>query len=97
MTNEYVDATTVPPDEEGLCYGEDLLKQMRELVWTKGDYKIVPYGSIWGSTAHDTQRTNPGAFVLWVFSEANTTTIRSSWILGTLGWDSISRGRRSHG
>ena len=69
VTNEYVDATAAPPDEEGLYYGEDLLKQMRELVWTKGDFKIVPYGNIWGSAAHDTQRVFPGAFVLYVFSE----------------------------
>lgn len=68
VTTEYLDATATADDPE-LYYDEQLLQKMRDLAWTKGDFKVVPYGSIWGSAAHDTQRANPGAFVLWVFSE----------------------------
>lgn len=62
----------VPPtpsmdETEGeYVYVEDLLEEMRALVWTKGDYRIVPYGSLWGSASYDTARTSPGAYTLFV-------------------------------
>ncbi len=43
-----------------------LLPPLEDIAWTKGDYRIVPYGSLWGSASYDTGRTSPGPFVLFV-------------------------------
>jgi hypothetical protein len=40
--------------------------RMRELAWTKGDFKIVPYGALWGSAIYVTRRTFPGPYTLYV-------------------------------
>lgn len=48
---------TAPPPSRGL------LKP-----WTKGDYRIVPYGIGWLNMAYDTSRTATGPFVLFVES-----------------------------
>jgi hypothetical protein len=37
-----------------------------DCAWWKGDYKIVPYGSLWGNAAYDSRRTTPGAYTLYV-------------------------------
>ena len=61
-----VPTSNIEPGGMEIMYQEDLSEQVRQLVWTKGDYKIVPYGSLWGSAAYDTQRTFPGVYVLYV-------------------------------
>ncbi len=45
---------------------DQLRSEMEKLAWTKGDYKIVPYGSLRGSAAYETERTFPGAYTLFV-------------------------------
>ncbi|MCY2996391.1 MAG: hypothetical protein NTY19_52370 [Planctomycetota bacterium] len=47
---------------------DELRTEMKKLAWTKGEYKIVPYGILWGSATYETQRTTPGPFVLYVQS-----------------------------
>ncbi|MEZ6053916.1 MAG: hypothetical protein R3C02_21405 [Planctomycetaceae bacterium] len=37
--------------------------------WSKGSFTITPYGSLWANMVYATQRTNPGEFTFWVFSE----------------------------
>ena len=39
---------------------------MKDAAWTKGDFKIVPYGILWGNTAYETERTSPGVYTLFV-------------------------------
>jgi hypothetical protein len=39
-----------------------------ELVWQKGNVRVVPYGSFWSDMTSTTQRTFPGSFTLFVFS-----------------------------
>lgn len=39
------------------------------LSWTKGDFTLTPYGAFWSDMIYATQRINPGAYVLWVYSE----------------------------
>lgn len=34
--------------------------------WQVGDYKVVPYGVLWGDMIYATSRTSPGAFTLFV-------------------------------
>jgi hypothetical protein len=47
---------------------DELQSEIAKKAWTKGDFKIVPYGTIWGNMAYDTQRTRIGEYTLWVES-----------------------------
>jgi hypothetical protein len=47
---------------------EDVRKEMKDLVWTKGDFKVVPYGILWGTTTYETSRTYLGDYTLWAIS-----------------------------
>lgn len=47
---------------------DELRTEMKDLAWSKGDHKIIPYGSLRGSTLYTTSRTSPGAYTLFVFS-----------------------------
>lgn len=60
-----MDAAAAAPDEEFFTI-EQLREEMKKIAWTKGDYRIVPYGILWGSATYETQRTTPGPFVLFV-------------------------------
>ncbi|MFO0915852.1 MAG: hypothetical protein U0795_23035 [Pirellulales bacterium] len=39
------------------------------LSWTKGDFTLTPYGAFWSDMIYATKRINPGAYILWVYSE----------------------------
>mgnify|MGYP005839350737 FL=1 len=45
---------------------DELKGEMKKLAWTKGDFKIVPYGFLWADMIYGTDRTYPGAYTLWV-------------------------------
>ena len=47
---------------------EQVQALIKKLSWTKGDYKIVPYGTLWVNTVYETARTNPGNYTLYVLS-----------------------------
>ncbi|HUT94259.1 MAG TPA: hypothetical protein VMY37_32670 [Thermoguttaceae bacterium] len=47
---------------------DELRGEMKELAWTKGDFKIVPYGILWFNMAYETQRSYVGDFTYYVFS-----------------------------
>ncbi len=55
-------------DEGDYITIEELKAEMRQLAWTKGDFRIVPYGFLRGAMAYETMRSNTGDFTLWVFS-----------------------------
>ncbi len=44
----------------------ELQAEMKKLVWTKGDFKIVPYGFLWGNMVYAAGRTVPGSYTLYV-------------------------------
>jgi len=48
---------------------EELRGEMQEVAWTKGPFRIVPYGFLWGSAIYATARTSPGPYTFFVFSE----------------------------
>jgi hypothetical protein len=50
------------------CTLDELRAELKKLAWIKGDYRIVPYGALWGSAIYATQRTAPGPFILYVSS-----------------------------
>jgi len=47
---------------------EKFREEAKKFAWTKGAFKIVPYGFLNLSVAADTQRSTPGEFVLYVQS-----------------------------
>lgn len=58
-------APDAPPETQFLTL-DQLKGEMKKLVWTKGDYSITPYGTLWVNMSHDTARSNVGDYVLWV-------------------------------
>jgi len=55
--------------QDGEYYTLDELRtEMKKLAWTKGDFRIVPYGWLWGSAIYETERSFPGPYTLYVLS-----------------------------
>jgi hypothetical protein len=73
--SEALSAAAQPPrQEDGDTYTlEQLQGEMKKLLWTKGDYKIVPYGILWGSTAYETERTFTGDYTFYVLPDRPNT------------------------
>ncbi|NUQ65375.1 MAG: hypothetical protein HUU20_23150 [Pirellulales bacterium] len=60
-------APSEPAAEKEQFFTLDELKgEMKKLVWTKGDFKIVPYGAVWGSALYATERAFPGPYVVFI-------------------------------
>jgi len=62
----------VPQADTGksdLMTREQVQAEVKKLAWTKGDIKIVPYGTAWGSASADTQRSKIGDYCLWIESQ----------------------------
>jgi hypothetical protein len=47
---------------------DEIRAEMKDVAWTKGDFKIVPYGILWGTTTYETSRTRIGDYTLWAIS-----------------------------
>jgi hypothetical protein len=45
-----------------------LQAEMKKLAWTKGDFKITPYGTLWGNMVYTTEQTNNGTYTLYTYS-----------------------------
>ncbi len=52
-------------DEEFFTLGE-LQAEMKRLTFTKGDFRVVPYGAFWADMIYQTERTNPGSYTIFV-------------------------------
>ncbi len=52
-------------DKEYFTWGE-LQAEMKRFAFTKGDFRIVPYGAFWADAIYQTARTTPGAFTVYV-------------------------------
>ncbi len=55
-----------PPADTEYYTLEQLKAEMKKLAWTKGDFRIVPYGYLWASMIYESDRTFPGAYTLFV-------------------------------
>lgn len=65
-------AVNAPTESEAEYYTMDELRaEMKKLAWTKGDYQIVPYGILWGSTSYESSHSNLGDYSLYVFSASD--------------------------
>lgn len=42
--------------------------EIKKAAWKKGDLTVTPYGILWGSAVWETQRSYPGAYILWMDS-----------------------------
>jgi len=62
------DATAELPDDAQFYTIDELREEMKKLAWVKGEYKIIPYGMLWGSAYYATERTSPNGYVLFVNS-----------------------------
>jgi hypothetical protein len=63
-------AESAPPQTrqiDGYTISE-LREEMKKCAWSKGDFKIVPYGWLWANAVYSTERTNPGSYTLFVES-----------------------------
>ncbi len=56
-----------PPEEEYYTL-EELRAEMRQLAWTKGDFRIVPYGILWFNMSWESERSSAGDYTLYVIS-----------------------------
>ncbi|MBN2473714.1 MAG: hypothetical protein JXB62_03850 [Pirellulales bacterium] len=55
-------------DEKQFFTLEELQGEMKKFAWTKGDFKIVPYGYLWANMVYETERTYVGDYTLWAIS-----------------------------
>ncbi len=62
------EAPAAEPAKEEFFTLDELKSEMKKLAWTKGDFKIVPYGAFWGDLIYNTERTTPGYYTLYVTS-----------------------------
>lgn len=46
---------------------EQVRAEAKKFAWTKGDFTITPYGILWANMTYETQRTNTGDYVLYVY------------------------------
>jgi hypothetical protein len=69
-SGDNVPAPTASPLDESTDTLTDLVRdEAQKVAWKKGDFQIVPYGYFWTNVIYASQRTNPGAYTLFVFSE----------------------------
>lgn len=63
-------AATVPADYPTL---DEVRGEIKRLQWTKGDFKVVPYGILWANMVYETQRTQVGDYTFYVLPERPNT------------------------
>jgi hypothetical protein len=58
-------------DDPSLGYvtHQELQAKVEKLAWRKGDFTVVPYGTVWGSMSYDSQRSKIGDYALWFESQ----------------------------
>lgn len=49
---------------------EQVQAECKKMAWTKGNMRIVPYGTLWGSMSYDSQRARTGDYCLWIESQS---------------------------
>jgi len=61
------------PGEDERFTLEELRGEMRKLAWTKGDFTVVPYGTLWGNMVYESHRTQVGDYTLYVLPDRPNT------------------------
>ncbi len=61
-------STSFGADEVEYMSWDDVRAEMKSLAWSKGDFRIVPYGVLWANVVYETSRTQIGDYTLWGIS-----------------------------
>lgn len=64
-----IEATTTAPAPSEVVTHQELKAEVSKMAWRKGDVTVVPYGTLWGSTSYDSQRSKIGDYALWLESQ----------------------------
>lgn len=56
------------PAVDDLVTRQEFHDELKKEAWKKGEFTIVPYGTVWGNMAYDTQRAKTGDYCLWIES-----------------------------
>jgi hypothetical protein len=59
------EAPNSAPSPSDYVTRQELQVEARKWAWRKGDFTIIPYGTIWGSMSYDSQRSKIGDYCLW--------------------------------
>ena len=57
-----------PKPEDEYVTKDELQSLLKRWTWKVGEFKVSPYGAFWADMIYATERTNPGAGTLYVFS-----------------------------
>ena len=63
-----IEATSNAPAPSEVVTRQELQAEVKKMAWRKGDFTVVPYGTIWGSMSYDSQRSKIGDYALWIES-----------------------------
>jgi len=68
VANELAPALTdpVPPAMAGPSMAQ-VQAEIKKNAWKKGDFKITPYGTLWATMTYETEQTNNGNYVYYVY------------------------------
>ncbi len=61
---------TQPSASDGRVTMPEVQGEVKKMMWSKGDFQVVPYGILWGNSVYSTQRTYPGSYTLFVDSRS---------------------------
>lgn len=56
------------PVAQGYMTRDEVQAEIKKGCWTKGDFRITPYGTLWGDMSYDSQRAKIGDYCLWIES-----------------------------
>ncbi len=73
MAQPAASPSPAPAAKEEYFTMDEIRGEMKKLQWTKGDFKIVPYGILWGSAIWETQRTQVGDYTFFVLPDRPNT------------------------
>jgi hypothetical protein len=60
--------TTALPVAPEFMTRDEVSAEIKNSCWTKGNFRITPYGTLWGNMAYDSQRAKVGEYCLWIES-----------------------------
>jgi hypothetical protein len=64
------DMSEASPQGTDYLTREQVQAEVKKSAWTKGNMRIVPYGTLWGDMSYDSQRARTGDYCLWIESQS---------------------------
>lgn len=69
FTDVAAESTSLAPPAPQYMTRDEVQAEVKKLAWSKGDFRVVPYGILWGDMSSDTQRAKIGDYCLWIESQ----------------------------